>query len=222
MNVYAVNGSPRKKWNTATVLEHALEGARSAADNVSAEMINLYELNYKGCISCFQCKLLGGASYGRCAVKDGLKPVLDKLIEAHVIIFGSPIYFSDVTGMMRCMFERLCFPLFVYDKNYSSLAPKKIHTGFIYTMNVPHGVMDEYGYPQRLHTMESFVGRVFAHKPMTRYVNNTLQFSDYGKYKIEIFKEEEKQAYRAKYFPADCEEAHQMGVTLALDAKAGQ
>jgi len=29
MNVIAFNGSPRKKWNTATLLEKAIEGAAS-------------------------------------------------------------------------------------------------------------------------------------------------------------------------------------------------
>lgn len=220
MKVYAVNGSPRKKWNTATVLQNALEGAASVGSDVETEMVNLYELNYKGCISCFQCKLLGGSSYGRCAVKDGLKPVLEKLIEADVMIFGSPIYFSDVTGMMRCMFERLCFPLFAYDKSYTSLAPRKIHTGFIYTMNVPSASMEEHGYPERLRAMEAFVGRIFKHEPAVQYVNNTLQFPDYSKYKMEIFTEEEKQKYREKHFPADCQDAHQLGATLVLEAKA--
>ena len=27
MKVYAINGSPRKNWNTAMLLEHALQGA---------------------------------------------------------------------------------------------------------------------------------------------------------------------------------------------------
>lgn len=222
MKVMAINGSPRKKWNTATVLEHALQGAASVDNKVSCELINLYELNYKGCISCFQCKLIGGASYGRCAVKDQLKPVLDSMIEADVLIFGSPIYFSDVTGMARCMFERLCFPLFVYDKNYSSLAPKKVRTGFIYTMNIGYTSMEEYGYPGRLAVMEKFVGRIFSHTPQVQYVNNTLQFSDYSKYKAELFSPEEKKAYREKHFPEDCKDAFQMGATLVLEAMKDQ
>jgi multimeric flavodoxin WrbA len=47
----AFNGSPRKKWNTATLLERALEGAGS--QGAKTELIHLYDIDYKGCISCF-------------------------------------------------------------------------------------------------------------------------------------------------------------------------
>ena len=57
MHVYiiAINGSPRKNGNTAALLNKALEGASS--QGATTEMINLYDLNFKGCMSCFACKL---------------------------------------------------------------------------------------------------------------------------------------------------------------------
>jgi multimeric flavodoxin WrbA len=45
MKVMAFNGSPRKKWNTATLLEKALEGA--ASQGAETELIHLYALNFK-------------------------------------------------------------------------------------------------------------------------------------------------------------------------------
>ena len=54
MKVIAVNGSPRKTWNTATLLEHALAGA--AGSGAETELVHLYDLEFKGCISCFACK----------------------------------------------------------------------------------------------------------------------------------------------------------------------
>lgn len=219
MRVYAINASPRKKWNTATILQHALDGARDAAPDAQTEMIHLYDYKYKGCISCFQCKRLGSPSYGKCAVKDEITPVIDKLLEADVIIFGSPIYFGNVTGMLRSFEERLFFSNFVYDKNYSSLAPKKIHTAFAYTMNVPHAVMEEWNYPGQLKIMESCAERIFGHAPRILHVNNTYQFSDYSKYKMEIFSEEEKKKYREEQFPKNCENARKMGADLVRDAQ---
>jgi Multimeric flavodoxin WrbA len=56
MKIIAFNGSPRKKWNTATLLQKALDGA--ASKGAETELIHLYDLNYKGCISCFACKTL--------------------------------------------------------------------------------------------------------------------------------------------------------------------
>ena len=114
MKIFAVNGSPRKKGNTATVLEHFLEGARSAG--ADTELIHLYDLQASGCRSCFACKLRGGASYGHCALKDDLTPVLAALEKADGLVLGSPVYFGNVTGAMRSFQERLCFPYLVYDR----------------------------------------------------------------------------------------------------------
>jgi multimeric flavodoxin WrbA len=52
MKVIVLNGSPRKKWNTATLLKHAFDGA--ASKGAETELIHLYNYNYKGCISCFE------------------------------------------------------------------------------------------------------------------------------------------------------------------------
>ena len=46
MKVIAVNGSPRKTWNTATLLEHALAGA--AGSGAETELVHLYDLEFKG------------------------------------------------------------------------------------------------------------------------------------------------------------------------------
>ena len=73
MKIMAFNGSPRKAWNTATLLGKALEGA--ASKGAETELVHLYDLSFKGCISCFACKLKGGRSYGKCAVEDDLKLV---------------------------------------------------------------------------------------------------------------------------------------------------
>jgi multimeric flavodoxin WrbA len=78
LKILAFNGSPRKEWNTAILLNKALEGA--ASQGAETELIHLYDLNYKGCISCFACKMKGGKSYGKCAVKDDLTPILKSIV----------------------------------------------------------------------------------------------------------------------------------------------
>ncbi len=54
-----INGSPRRNGNTAKLLNRAMEGAKDAGAEV--EMVNLYDrdLVYKGCMSCFACKVKG-------------------------------------------------------------------------------------------------------------------------------------------------------------------
>ena len=115
MKVIGINGSPRKKWNTATLLTKALEGAVS--QGADTELFHLYDLDFKGCISCFACKIVDGPHYGRCALKDDLSPILKKIEnEADVIILGAPVYFGAMTGEMRSFMERLLFAPIVYSR----------------------------------------------------------------------------------------------------------
>ena len=112
MTMLAINGSPRKKWNTAKILQSVLDGAAKAG--AETKLVHLYDYDYKGCISCFECKRIGGKNYGRCAVKDALAPVLERAATADALILGTPIYFGAETGEMRSFFERLCFPFLTY------------------------------------------------------------------------------------------------------------
>lgn len=214
MQIVAVNASPRKNKNTATILQLVLDGAREAAGpDTETELIQLYDLKFTGCRSCFQCKRLGGKFYGKCAVKDDITPVLERLAQADAMVFGSPIYFSEVTGMLRMLEERLLFPYFVYAEGWPSLAPK-IRTGFVYTMNLPEQTMKEWGYPELLGKMEGVVGNIFGCPPETLYVCDTVQFDDYSKFKCEIFSGEEKARRREERFPEDCRKAREMGARL--------
>ncbi|MCH5277518.1 MAG: flavodoxin family protein [Desulfovibrionaceae bacterium] len=219
MNIYAINGSPRKSGNTATVLEHALAGARSAHPEgmVNGSLIQLYELNFHSCASCFACKRLNGPSYGRCGLRDSLWPVLDKLARADALIFGSPIYFGGISGLLRSFLERLLFPFGVYDAAYSSIAPKKMPTAFIYTMNVTAEVMAAQGYADLLRPMERFAGNVFL-PPRVLYVHDTYQFDDYSKYKADRFSEAAKRKQWDDQFPLDCRRAFDLGAALATGA----
>src|SRR5215469_9874680 len=133
MKVIAVNGSPRKNWNTHILLEKSLNGAKEAG--AETELINLYDVNFKGCISCFSCKLKG-ITLNKCAMKDDLEQILQRICECDALILGSPIYFSSLSGEMISFLERLLFPYSSYELKPSTFG-KKIKTGFIFTMNVP-------------------------------------------------------------------------------------
>jgi len=215
MKVYAINGSPRKNNNTAILLKKALEGVKESVKDteVETEIINLYDFKYTGCKSCFACKMLDGKSYGKCIIKDDVHEALEKLSQSDGIIFGSPVYFHDISGQLKSFLERLLFPYLVYDNNFTSLAQKKMPTAFIYTMNVTEEVMKEEGYLSTFNNMEFYLEKLFT-KPSVMYSNNTYQFNDYSKYKVECFSEEEKAEHRKIQFPLDCEKAFERGVNL--------
>jgi multimeric flavodoxin WrbA len=213
MKVMIFNGSPRKSWNTATLLNKAIEGATSKGSET--ELIHLYDLNYKGCESCFSCKLKGGKSYGKCAVNDELTPILGRIAGAGALILGSPIYLGAVTGEMRSFLERLTFPYLVYDRERSSLFKKKIPVGFIYTMGAPESRVKEAGYEQQFKLMETIMNRVFGGPSESLLVTDTYQFHDYSKYVATAFDVEAKAKRRKEVFPKDCQKAYEMGARLA-------
>jgi multimeric flavodoxin WrbA len=212
VKVIAFNGSPRKNWNTATLLGKALDGV--ASQGAETDLFHLYDLSYKGCISCFACKTRGGKSYGKCAAKDGLTPVLKKVEEADVLFFGSPIYFGTATGQMRSFMERLLFPYSTYTDPPGSLFPRKISTGFIYTMNVTQEMMKERGFDRQIAITEETLTRIFGASE-SLYCFDTYQFEDYSKVFAVRFDPEKKAKRRAEVFPHDCEKAFEMGARLA-------
>lgn len=218
MKVLAVNGSPRKKWNTATLLEKALEGA--ASQGAETELVHLYDLDFKGCTSCFACKLKDGKSYGKCAMNDGLTPVLEKLADVGALLLGSPFYFGTVTGEMRSFMERLLFPYLTYTRPPGSLFGRSIPTAFIYTMNVSEDTMKEFCYTVPIGLNENVLGRTFG-KAESLCCFETLQFEDYDKVVFSYFDPEERRERHRTVFPEDCRKAYELGARLAGAAPNG-
>ena len=206
------NAGNSQKWNTATLLGKALEGA--ASQGAKTELIHLYDLNFKGCISCFACKTKGGKSYGRCAVKDDLTPVFRKIEKADAIILGSPIYFGNVSGEMRSFMERLLFPYMTYTDPPQSLFLRRIKTGFIYTMNTTEEQMKERGYIQLFNHHEMILKMISG---ASEYICSfdTYQFDDYSKVVSGRFDPKKKAQRRKEIFPKDCEQAFGFGARFA-------
>ena len=164
-NIFAMffNGSPRKNWNTAKMLESAAEGARAAG--AETETVNLYDFPFAGCKSCFACKLKNAKTNGVCAIRDDLRPILERARQADVLVLGSPIYFGYPTGVYRAFLERLAFP--VYSYHYENGQPlvcrdKVIETANIFTMNIPEKWLDEWKYPQVLESNTQTLKTVFG------------------------------------------------------------
>lgn len=212
MKVIAINGSARKNWNTHTLLNKALEGAESAG--AQTELINLYDLDYKGCTGCLACKIKGGKSLGHCAVNDDLKPVLDRIDKSDGLILGSPIYLSDITAMMRAFYERLIFQYLNYDNYSKPLYSGHLKTAFIYTGNVSEAYLKQFGYDELFKKYETTLGSYFNYTG-TLLSTETLQVADYSKYHLACFNEVERKERREKVFPDDCQKAYVLGKAMA-------
>lgn len=211
MRVMAFNGSPRKSWNTATLLEEALAGA--ASKGADCKLVHLYDLDYKGCSSCFACMTKGGKSYGRCAQKDGLTPILAEIEKADTLILGSPIYFARCTGEMRSFMERMWFPYLEYSDPWRSSFPRKINTAMIYTMNITEAEYEQMKAAYALPTNESIMQMIFGASE-SLYCFDTYQFKDYSKVMADRIDVAEKNKRREEIFPQDRRNAFELGVRL--------
>lgn len=212
MKAIAVNGSPRKTWNTAQLLKKALEGA--AGVSAETKIIHLYDLNFKGCTSCFACKRKNSKWVGDCAMKDDLTDVLEEIITSDVLLLGSPIYLGDITGEMRSFFERLIFTKLSYEKACRSNFEGAISTGFIYTMNVDEDMLDTHGYQYIFKTHQRFLTEILNGTSEYLVSADTYQFDDYSQYAASKFDKNHKVQVRAEGFPIDCQKAFEMGARL--------
>ncbi len=221
MKALFVNGSPRKNWNTHKMLEQAMQGASDAG--AECELIHLYDYKFKGCVSCFACKVKNNKTNGLCAYRDDLRPVLEKALNSDVIVMGSPIYFSYPTGMFRSFLERLLFPIMSYNVNPDGTRPraidKTIYSGIIYTMNCPEDLASKIHYPEYMKPNSDASALVLGHCE-TLCAYNTYQFSDYSRYDCSMFSEPVKAEYREKVFPEDLKKAYDLGRRLAEMAKS--
>lgn len=211
MKLLAINGSPRKSKNTGKLLEQTVAGAK--AQGADAELVHLGPFLFKGCISCFACKLPGGPSYGRCAVKDALEPVLQKAHDADVLVLGSPVYLGTESSLMRAFLERFCFQYILYSKIKPHLAPPKKATAVVYTMNIQQDHLKQFGMDVNMGITKSFMERLFGHCELLLCCD-TLQFDDYSKYDNDMWDVPAKQKRHAEIFPEDLKAAYSLGARL--------
>ena len=225
MKALFINGSPRKSWTTFKMLDSTMKGAAEAG--ADTEIIHLYDYNVVGCKSCFACKLKNAKTNGVCAIRDDLRPLLEKAHAADVIVLGSPIYFSYPTGMLRSFMERLMFPILSYNPRLdektseyrSSLLGRFVPTAMIYTMGVPGEEMAAAGhYPEIFGENAKFLKQLFGYTE-TLCTYNSYQFSDYSRYDVAPGTQERRDAYKAEQFPKDLEAAYDLGKRLVKMAK---
>lgn len=203
--IIAINGSPRSGWNTDMLVREAAAGAASAGAEV--EVIDLYKLDkFTGCVSCFGCKTEG--HLGRCAYKDGLAIVLEKIGKADGLILGSPVYLGDISAGLRALYERLVFQYIPYKLETQSYNDHRVPVLFIVTSNVP-AEHDAELMKRYKAALETFVG------PTETFASgNTLQVNNYEKYNWTLFNPEEKKERRKNIFPREQRMVYEMGARM--------
>lgn len=216
MKALFLNGSPRKNFNTAQLLMKAMEGATESG--AEAEFVHLFDYEYTGCRSCFACKVKNSKTNGICAIRDSIRPVIEKAQEADMIVIGSPVYYGYPTGQVRNILERLLFPLDTYlidgQGQRVKVPHKPVQTAVIYTMNCPEWLMPQVHYDKLLGFTGEEMERIYGYNEIM-YSCDTYQYTDYSRYEVNMFSEEKKREQRDKQFPIDLQNAYELGKRLA-------
>jgi multimeric flavodoxin WrbA len=99
MKILAISCSPRRKGNTATLLEEALKGAQQ--EGAEVELYSLSGKKIEPCDGCGSC-----VKTGKCHIEDDMQELYPKMVESDGIIFGTPVYFYNVASQAKAIVDR--------------------------------------------------------------------------------------------------------------------
>lgn len=98
--VVVISSTPRVNGNSEVIAKEFARGAEAAGHKV--EVIKLRDYSFKYCIACNAC-----ATSGICYHHDGMNGIAQKLIDADVIAFATPVYFYSMSGQLKVFIDRL-------------------------------------------------------------------------------------------------------------------
>lgn len=106
--VLIISTSLRKSSNSEALAKAFADGALSAGNEVETVSLTGKDIAFcKGCLAC--------QNLGHCVIKDDALEITEKMKNAEVIVFATPIYYYEMSGQMKTLLDRLN-PL--YDSDY--------------------------------------------------------------------------------------------------------
>lgn len=97
--VLILSGSPRKNGNSDILCDRFAKGASESGHKV--EKIRVSEKNISYCRGCYACK-----TSGKCVINDDMPEILQKMIDADVIVLASPVYFYSIDAQLKAVIDR--------------------------------------------------------------------------------------------------------------------
>jgi len=102
MKVVAFNGSPRVGGNTEILLKEVLKTIKK--EGIETELVQVGGKNIFGCKACNACRKLLNK---RCVFdNDIFNECFEKMLEADVILLGTPTYFAGMTPELKALIDR--------------------------------------------------------------------------------------------------------------------
>ena len=106
--VIVISTSLRANSNSAALAEQFAKGAQDAGNEV--EVVSLKGKNIGFCIGCLACQ-----STGSCVIKDDAIEITEKVLNADVVAWATPIYYYEMSGQMKTLIDRMNS---MYPKDY--------------------------------------------------------------------------------------------------------
>ena len=99
MRILGIVCSPRKGGNTEVLVQQVLGFAKDLGADI--ELYFIADKNITPCDGCESCVVTG-----ECKVKDDMREIYPKLIEADGIVFGTPVYYWGMTAQAKAFIDR--------------------------------------------------------------------------------------------------------------------
>lgn len=97
--ILILSGSPRKVGNSDYLCDKFSEGARDAGHDVEKIFVSEKKIGY--CRACYACR-----NSHKCIIQDDMPEILDKMIQADVLVLASPVYFYSINAQIKTVLDR--------------------------------------------------------------------------------------------------------------------
>lgn len=137
--VLILSGSPRRDGNSDLLCKEFARGAAEAGHQV--ETARVAEMNIHPCSACYHCRDHGG----ECVHRDDMAALLQKMIDADVLVLASPVYFYSIAAQLKAVIDRsVARWLEVKDKEfyYIATAAEEDHAALATTLACFRGYAD--------------------------------------------------------------------------------
>lgn len=108
--VLVISTSLRRHSNSHALAEKFAKGAKEAGHQV--ELISLIGRQIEYCVGCLSCQRTG-----QCVIEDDANLIAEKMLNADVICYATPIYYYEMAGQMKTVLDRMN-PLFSADYKF--------------------------------------------------------------------------------------------------------
>ena len=97
--ILILSATLRKDGNSEQLAQAFAQGAREAGNQV--QVLSLRDKQIAFCRGCFAC-----AQTGQCVIRDDAVEIVQKMHDADVLVFATPVYYYEMSGQMKTLLDR--------------------------------------------------------------------------------------------------------------------